>query len=164
LEISTRLNLTPKWSKNPHMYGLVKVHKLNYPVRPIVSFINSPCQSLARFPLPILNPLVGKSPTFIQNSQQFIERIKMNEGKIVGSFEFDVVSLFTTTPVDKSLTIVKVKLQEDITLKDRTNLSVESILEMITMLRILIFSMVKSFVLQTRKRNSNGITLIPGVM
>jgi hypothetical protein len=45
-----------------------------------------------------------------------------NDDKIMGSF--DVVSLFTTTPVDKSLAIVKVKLQEDITLKDRTNLSV----------------------------------------
>jgi hypothetical protein len=54
----------------------------------------------------------------------------MNDGKIVGNF--DVVSLFTTTLVDKSLSIVKVKLQEDITLKDRTNLSIESILEMIT--------------------------------
>jgi hypothetical protein len=75
------------------MYGLVKVHKLNYPVRPIVSSIYSPCQRLARFLLPILNPLDGKSPTFIQNSQQFIESIKnieMNDGKIMGSF--DVVS------------------------------------------------------------------------
>jgi hypothetical protein len=79
------------------MYGLNKVHMLNYPVRPIVSSIDSPCQRLARFLLPILNPLVGKSPTYIQNSQQFIERIKnlqMNDGKIMG--RFDVVSLFTT--------------------------------------------------------------------
>jgi hypothetical protein len=41
--------------------------------------------------------------------------------KIMGSF--DVVNLFTTTPVDKSLSIVKANLQEDVTLPDRTNIS-----------------------------------------
>jgi hypothetical protein len=115
------------------MYGLVKVHKPNYPIRPIVSSINSPCQHLARFLLPILNPLVGTTSTFILNSQHFIEQIKnldINEKKIMGSF--DVVNLFTTTPVDKTLSIVKAKLQEDVTLPDRTNLPIETIMEMIT--------------------------------
>jgi hypothetical protein len=49
----------------------------------------------------------------------------MNEGKIMESF--DVVSLFTTTPVDKSLLIVKSKLQEDVTLNERTSLPIDTI-------------------------------------
>jgi hypothetical protein len=108
LEKLTLLKLTPRWSKPPHIYGLVKVHKPNYPIRPIVSSINSPCQHQARFLLPILNPLVGTTSTFILNSQHFIEQINnvdINEEKIMGSF--DVVNLFTTTPVDKSLSIRK---------------------------------------------------------
>jgi hypothetical protein len=45
---------------------------------------------------------------------------------------FDVVSVFTTTPANKSLSIVKTKHQENITREDRTKPSAKSILEMIT--------------------------------
>jgi hypothetical protein len=45
---------------------------------------------------------------------------------------FDVINLFTTTPVDKSLSIVEAKLQEDVTIPNRTNLPTETIMEMIT--------------------------------
>jgi hypothetical protein len=45
---------------------------------------------------------------------------------------FDVVSLFTTTPVDKSLLIVKSKLQEDVKLNERTILPIDTIMEKIS--------------------------------
>ena len=68
-----RRQLTPQYSKAPHIYGLVKIHKANYPIRPIVSSIGSPCQKLAKYVVQLLNPLVGNTPTFIKNSEQFIE-------------------------------------------------------------------------------------------
>jgi hypothetical protein len=47
LDYKTKLNICPKISKPPHIYGLVKVHKVNNPLRPIVSSIDSPTQALA---------------------------------------------------------------------------------------------------------------------
>jgi hypothetical protein len=38
-----------EYSKPPHLYCLVKVHKQNYPLRPIVSSKDSRCQRLAKY-------------------------------------------------------------------------------------------------------------------
>lgn len=45
---------------------------------------------------------------------------------------FDVVSLFTNVPVDKTLTIVRHRLENDNTLTERTNLNIGTILELLT--------------------------------
>ncbi len=41
---------------------------------------------------------------------------------------FDVVSLFTNTPIPETMAIVKSRLENDPTLKDRTNLTVDDII------------------------------------
>ena len=45
--------------KPPLLYGLPKVHKPNVPLRPIVSFVNSPTYHLSKHLVNILSPLVG---------------------------------------------------------------------------------------------------------
>ena len=45
---------------------------------------------------------------------------------------FDIVSLFTNVPVDKSLEIVKNRLENDTHLEDRTNLSISPTLKLLT--------------------------------
>jgi hypothetical protein len=65
-DVKTRLSLTPHLSKMPHIYSLVKVHKACFPFRLIVSGIVSPSQHLARYLLPILNSLVGKTQTCVK--------------------------------------------------------------------------------------------------
>lgn len=42
----------------PRFYGLPKIHKINVPLRPIVSFINSPTYNLSKFLAHIINNLV----------------------------------------------------------------------------------------------------------
>lgn len=44
---------------------------------------------------------------------------------------YDVCSLFTNVPIEETLKIIKIKLQEDNDLKSRTKLSVEAILTLI---------------------------------
>ncbi|KAJ8911014.1 hypothetical protein NQ315_003576, partial [Exocentrus adspersus] len=46
---------------------------------------------------------------------------------------FDVVSLFTNVPVDKTLSIVRNKLENDNNLKDRTKLNVSAFMELLTL-------------------------------
>ena len=86
----------------PRIYGLPKVHKPDVPLRPIVSFYTSPTYQLSRHLSTLLTPLVGKSPSHIRNSSDFVNFIteqQLNQEVLVS---FDVVSLFTNVPTDLS--------------------------------------------------------------
>ena len=63
------------YSKLPHIYGLSKIHKNGIPLRPIVSNLGSACHPLGRFLVEIINPLTGKSSSYVKNSAHFVERI-----------------------------------------------------------------------------------------
>jgi retron-type reverse transcriptase len=56
--------------------------------------------------------------------------LEIEDGAILGSFY--VVNLFTTTPVQKALQRTRKLLDSDKNLSDRTSLSVDKIMEMIT--------------------------------
>jgi hypothetical protein len=74
------------------------------PPCPIVSCIDSPCQKLSRYLLPILNPLNNSTRSFVLNSQKFVKEIiniEIEDGAILCSF--DVVNFFITTPDQKAL-------------------------------------------------------------
>ena len=62
-------------SKLPHMYGLPKVQKTNVPLRPIVSCRDSACHPLSQFLVKIINPLSGKTPTYVKNSAHFVSLV-----------------------------------------------------------------------------------------
>ena len=51
--------------KVPLLYGIPKVHKEGIPLRPIVSFVNSPTYALSKHLASILAPLIGKSQSHI---------------------------------------------------------------------------------------------------
>ena len=75
-------------------YGLPKVHKVSVPLRPIVSFINSPSYNLSKFLSRILSSLLVNSYS-VRNSKEFVDYVKnftISENDILVSF--DVVSLF----------------------------------------------------------------------
>jgi len=128
-----RFKLTPHNSKTPHFYGVPKIHKQNIPLRPIVSSINAPTHLLAKYLLKILNPLVGNTDSYIKNSQHFLEKLSQIDIDPNNTLvSFDVVSLFTNVPVDKTLTVVRDKLESDIKLGERTKLNIDTILELLT--------------------------------
>ena len=90
----------------PRFYGLPKVHKVSVLLRPIVSFINSPMYNLSKFLSRILTSLLVNRYS-VRNSKEFVDYIKnftIFENEILVSF--DVVSLFTSVPVDKALGLV----------------------------------------------------------
>ena len=76
------------------MYGLLKVHKDNCPLRPVVSYINSPFYFMAKFFNNILKS-VPKPFSNIKNSFEFINKIK--NLKIPNNYtmiSLDAISLF----------------------------------------------------------------------
>ncbi|XP_077490912.1 uncharacterized protein LOC144101651 [Amblyomma americanum] len=58
----------------PAIYGLPKIHKPDVLLRPIVDFTRSPLPNLSNFLHRVICPLVGKRPTHIRNTQDFIEK------------------------------------------------------------------------------------------
>ena len=126
--------LRATYSATPQLYGLPKIHKPEVPLRPIVSSIGSPTYNLAKFLTHIVSPLSGKTPSFVKDSGDFVEkvrRLRPEEGSILVSF--DVTSLFTKVPIAEALEVIGRKLeeQEQETEDRRTTLSVDSIKQLL---------------------------------
>ena len=113
--------LKPSNTKAPRFYGLPKIHKPDMPLRPIVSAIGSPMYSLAKFVTKIISPLIGRTIAHVKNSLDFRNMIlkeRIDESEIMVSF--DVKSLFTNVPIDKTLEVISnSELINDQSLKER---------------------------------------------
>lgn len=92
----------------PQFYGLPKIHKVNIPLRPVVSQINSVTYNLAKFLAEKLKDLTGNTFSFVKNSSHFVEiltNIEIEDDEIMVSF--DVESLFTNVPIEQSVEILR---------------------------------------------------------
>lgn len=101
-----QLNPTP-----PKIYGLPKIHKPNWPLRPIVSQIDSPTYKASRHMANVLQTLTGKTRSFVRDSTHFIhllEDVRIQNDEIMVSF--DVSSLFTNVPVAETIEVIKQQL------------------------------------------------------
>ena len=107
----------------PCFYGLPKIHKPGIPLRPIVSFVNSPTHAISGYLSRILSPVVGNTDYTRGNSCEFADFMR---DKILNACEelvsFDVVSLFTKIPVDLAVKVAEERLREDASLRQRTSL------------------------------------------
>ena len=80
----------------------------------------------------ILAPLVGTTEHHVVNSKSLAEEmtsVMIFDDEILNSH--DVVSLFTNTPIDKSLEVIGDRLLRDDTLEDRTKLTTDDIIELL---------------------------------
>ncbi|XP_071476499.1 uncharacterized protein [Diadema antillarum] len=129
-----RLLTPPTEPAVPAFYGLPKVHKLEpIPVRPIVSSIDSVTYGLAKHVAKILGPLVGTSLHHVKNTQDFVDKISqiaLEDDETIVSY--DVSALFTSIPPAEAIQVVKKNLENDSQLKDRTKLSVDQIVESVS--------------------------------
>ena len=105
--------LYPTAENVPRLYCTPEIHKPNAPLRPIVDYTATIGYETSRWLADILAPLVGKSVHHVVNSKQLAEDLStlvIEEGDILNSH--DVVSLFTSTPINKVLDIVKDRLDK----------------------------------------------------
>jgi len=59
----------------PRAYGLPKIHKLGYPLRIIVSSIDSPLYSLSNYLHNIIKNSIPTPPSFIKNSYHLVSKL-----------------------------------------------------------------------------------------
>ena len=78
--------------------------------------------------------MVGKTPHYLQNSADLINtlsQIRVDEDESLISF--DVSALFTSVPVEESLTLIYENLSADPSLTDRTALSPQQVTDLLRM-------------------------------
>ena len=112
--------LYPSSSRPGLYFGLAKVHKLKdsrnvdeLPLRPVISNIGTATYELSKYLAELLKPLT-KSQYSVESTKDFIERIKNK--KIQHDYDlvsFDVVSLFTSVPLDYTIELILNKIYVD---------------------------------------------------
>ena len=118
ISIEQDKDLSPSSSRSGIMYGLAKVHKIvtdGLPsFRPILSAIGTPTYKLAKFLVPMLEPLIFNEYT-IKGSFKFAEELRSFDSKLVMT-SFDIQSLFTNIPLQETIDLCVENL-----FKDRTH-------------------------------------------
>jgi hypothetical protein len=128
MDRSQRLKLLVKAPRCPVLYGLPKVHKDGVPLRPVVSFVDAPTYLVAKELARILEPLFGNTASAIGNSEEickFLHELSIGDEWTLVSY--DVNNLFGSAPAEEAVEMTLLRLQEDVNLKKRTSLSMESI-------------------------------------
>ena len=105
----------------------------------------------------LLAPLVGKTKYHVQNSKQLageMKEVQLEEDDMFVSH--DVVSLFSNTPIPKSTEIISNKLKKDKTLKKRTLLAPEDIVELLEFVLTTTYFMFRGQVYQQKFAMGHG--------
>ena len=128
----TRKSLKPVGTRPVVMYGSYKVHKGSVgncpPFRPILSALNTPTYKVAKFLVPILEPLTTNEFT-VKDSFHFAEEIVDQHDLFMGSLDVD--SLFTNIPLEETIEICTNKLfKESETIEDLSKTEFKELLSL----------------------------------
>ena len=146
LNETTYHRIRPNDATTAKFYGLPKIHKENIPLRPIVSLPGSPTYKLSKHLAMTLHPLVKTSTHTVNNANAFLTNIKdlkLEPDEIMISF--DVVSLFTSIPLDTAKRITNELLTNHDSWQTRTNLDKDDILELLNLCLSTEFSFQNSY-------------------
>jgi hypothetical protein len=105
IDQSVARRLTIMNPKSPQLYGLTKIHKDNNPMRPVVSYVNSPAYLLAKYLNTLILEVTQFKPKYgLKNSMELCQYLKeQTPPKNALLVSFDVKSLFTNVPVEESI-------------------------------------------------------------
>ena len=118
--------LYPTSEATPRLHNTPKIHKANNPLRPIVDYTGSIGYNTSKALADLLGPLVSITEHHVKNSKELAEELSsftLEQEDIFTSH--DVVSVFTKTPMQETLTIIRERLEKDLDLKKKTNLEVD---------------------------------------
>ena len=89
------------------LYGFLKIHKLNAPLRPIHSSVNHYSYKLAKFFIPLLT-LISINSFTVKDSLSFVQELVSSDidaNKVVIA-SFEVPSLFINIPLHETINII----------------------------------------------------------
>ena len=105
-------NLTS--TKLAHFYGIVKLHKENRPIRPIVACYNTPTTGLSKWLTVQLEWTLSLFPNILKNSQELISIVhNITPHTDDEWFTVDVEKMYTAIPQDMLLEVLKDLLQHE---------------------------------------------------
>ena len=113
-------------------YGTVKVHKVNNPLRPIVSTIGSATYNVSKLLSEILRPYAQQADSYVQNTKDFLEALKdihIADNEVMVSC--GVKSLFTSVPTDDAKQTIRGLLESDAHLNEKTKLSAKTVMDLL---------------------------------
>ena len=125
-----------------YFYGLPKIHKKCgkcvpkcvdcIPLRPVVSIYGSVNHKLSKYLAKVLSPLVGMTPYHLKDSSQLVNDLSQLsiDWNAVTLASFDVESLFTNVDVDKAITILAQKMDQNTKWMTKTRMSKERVLKL----------------------------------
>ena len=116
------------------MYGTIKAQTgEELPMRTIVSTIGTSAYGITKYFVQIIQPKLNKSNYKIQNSTSFVHEAK--DWKIEPTetqVSYDVVNLYPSVPLDRSIKVIVEFLQDDhAELKKRTKLNLTDIQQLL---------------------------------
>jgi hypothetical protein len=99
------INMNPK---APHIFGNIKLHKADQPIRPTVNLRNSPGYKLAVYVAKILKQKIRLLIAFnVQNSKILMNDLKQLEvHSNIKACSFDIKNMYTSIPIDKLTNII----------------------------------------------------------
>ena len=119
----------------PRLYGTIKAHKpeKNYPMRTTMPTIRTPAYGISKYLVEIIQPTLNKNNNKIQNSTSFVHEEK--DWKIEPTeiqMSYDVVNLYSSVPLDRSIQVIVEFLQDDhAELKKTTKLNLTDIQQLL---------------------------------
>ncbi|XP_011858700.1 PREDICTED: uncharacterized protein LOC105556227, partial [Vollenhovia emeryi] len=91
----------------PRAYGLPKIHKTGYPLRIIVSSVNTPLHTFSTFLHKIIYSSVPKPDSHILNSFELVNKLNgLHLEQDYDIIPLDVISFFTNVPIDLAIDII----------------------------------------------------------
>ena len=103
-----RFQLQSTCSSPSVFYGLPKVHKIGYPLRPIVSTLGSYQYHLSKYLAQAIGDARPQSKSYIKDSFEFVTKMRntiLNEQKTYTMCSFDVENLYTNVPVNEAINV-----------------------------------------------------------
>ena len=99
-------DLIPSGRLPGKLYGTVKVDRPNFPLRVVVSTVNTPEYAVAKFFINMIKPYLTQT-RMLKSTDHFMEELKeFNPNNQNTMVSFDVVSLFTNFPSVKTIGII----------------------------------------------------------
>ena len=94
------------------MYYTPKIHEEGNPLRIIVDYIGSKRYSCSRSLADLLGPILGLSDHHVKDLVESHSTVMVEDNEVFASHV--VESLFTNTPIDKAMSVIRDMLEKDI--------------------------------------------------